>query len=264
MARSVGRYQGNVLLRRAHHRIADSPKRSASIAHAIVVAKVLNSRTLLLRARREHPSDGNFDDAITQLDTIVRSNTEVASVDHLRAIEGDAARRYFQVFDHLILINKRDFYFKLRSRRPPLDRVNAMLSFVYTLLAHDMVSALECVGLDPAVGFLHADRPGRPSLALDVMEEFRPFLADRLVLSLINRQQVTGKGFSVTESGAVEMDEETRKTLISAFQNRKREEIEHPFLKEKIAIGLIPYTQALLLARHIRGDLDAYPPFIWK
>ncbi len=182
----------------------------------------------------------------------------------LRGIEGEAAHTYFGVFDHLILSQKEDFTFAERNRRPPLDRVNCLLSFLYTLLMHDVRSALECVGLDPAVGFLHRDRPGRPGLALDLMEEFRPVFADRLALSLINLNQVQKKGFTTKENGAVLMDDETRKTVLVAYQKRKQDELVHPFLEEKVTMGLLPHLQAMLLARHIRGDLDGYPPFLWK
>jgi CRISPR-associated protein Cas1 len=168
------------------------------------------------------------------------------------------------VFDHLIVAQKDDFFFQRRSRRPPLDNMNSLLSFLYTLLTHDVVSCLESVGLDPGVGYLHRDRPGRPGLALDLMEEFRPFLADRLALSLVNRQQVKAKGFKTTETGAVIMDDETRKTLLVAYQKRKQEEIRHPFLDEKMAVGLLPYAQALLFARYLRGEIEGYPPFLWK
>lgn len=171
---------------------------------------------------------------------------------------------YFSVFDHLITSSKEHFYFRERSRRPPLDNVNALLSFLYTLLVHDVVGALESVGLDPAVGFLHRDRPGRSGLALDLMEELRPVLADRVALSLINRKQVNEDGFSRSESGGVVMDDSTRKEVLLAWQKRKQEEIQHPFLGEKIPFGLVPYAQALLLARHLRGDLDAYPAFFWR
>jgi CRISPR-associated protein Cas1 len=182
----------------------------------------------------------------------------------VRGLEGDAERTYFGVFDHLITAQKEDFFFAERSRRPPLDNVNALLSFFYTLLAHDVTAGLESVGLDPAVGYLHRDRPGRPSLALDLMEEFRPILADRLALSLINRQQIRGKGFRKTETGAVMMDDATRKEVLVAYQKRKQEEIQHPFLGETVEVGLLPFVQAMLLARHLRGDLDGYPPFFWK
>ena len=180
------------------------------------------------------------------------------------AYEGNAAREYFGVFNQLILQQREEFQFVERSRRPPLDKVNALLSFFYSILTNEMVSALETVGLDPYVGFLHTDRPGRPSLALDLIEELRPVFADRLVLTLINRKQVSAKGFIQKESGGILMDDDTRKAVLNAWQERKKEEIIHPFLKEKIPFGLIPYTQALLLARHLRGDLDAYPPFFWS
>jgi len=185
-------------------------------------------------------------------------------VDALRGIEGDAARIYFSVFDHLIVAQKDEFRFVERSRRPPLDSVNALLSFLYALLAHDGRAACKCAGLDPVVGFLHADRPGRPSLALDLMEELRPFLADRLVLVLINRQQIHGKGFRGAESGGIQMDDATCKEVLVAYQKRKQEELVHPFLQEKCPVGLVAYLQARLLARHLRGDQDGYPPFIWK
>jgi CRISPR-associated protein Cas1 len=182
----------------------------------------------------------------------------------LRGIEGEAAHVYFGAFAHLIVAQKDAFVFRERNRRPPLDRVNCLLSFIYTLVMHDVRSALETVGLDPAVGFLHRDRPGRPGLALDVMEEFRPFLADRLVLSLINLNQVQAGGFTESEAGAVLMDDETRKSVLIAYQKRKQDEIFHPFLEEKVTIGLLFHMQALLLARYLRGDLDGYPCFIWK
>jgi CRISPR-associated protein Cas1 len=186
------------------------------------------------------------------------------SPDVLRGIEGDTAHMYFSVFDHLITSQKEDFSFQERSRRPPLDNVNCLLSFVYTLVLHDVRSALETVGLDPAVGFLHRDRPGRPGLALDLMEEFRPFLADRLVLSLINLRKVQKKGFKKTDSGAVFMDDGTRKELLISYQNRKQEEITHHFLGEKVSIGMLFHIQGMLFARYLRGDLDGYPPFIWR
>src|SRR6185437_13189803 len=184
------------------------------------------------------------------------------AVEAVRAIEGEAARVYFGVFDHLIVSQKREFQFRGRSRRPPLDPVNALLSFIYTLLAHDISNALETVGLDPYVGFLHADRPGRIGLGLDMMEELRPVLADRLVLTLINRQQVKPGGFTTTETGAVTMDEATRREVLQSWQKRKQEELRHPFFDESVSWGLVPHLQALLLARHVRGDLDAYPAFV--
>jgi CRISPR-associated protein Cas1 len=182
----------------------------------------------------------------------------------MRGLEGEAARTYFGAFNHCITVGKEDFFFHERSRRPPLDNMNALLSFLYTLLAHDVAAALEGVGLDPAVGFLHRDRPGRPGLALDIMEEFRPFLADRLALSLVNRRQINSKGFRKAETGSVLMTDETRKEVIVAWQKRKQEEIRHPFLDETAPIGLLPHLQAMLLARHLRGDLDGYPPFLWR
>ena len=185
-------------------------------------------------------------------------------MDVIRGHEGDAARTYFSVFDHLITESKDDFFFRGRNRRPPLDNVNALLSFVYTLLTHDITAALEGVGLDPAVGFLHRDRPGRPSLGLDLLEELRPVVADRLVLSLINRRQVQASGFRKTEAGGVVMDDDTRKEVLVAYQKRKQEEIQHPFLGERVEFGLIPHLQATLLARFVRGDLDGYASFLWK
>ncbi len=182
----------------------------------------------------------------------------------MRGLEGEAARSYFSVLDHLILADKQAFFFRERSRRPPLDNVNALLSFLYTLLVHDVAAALECVGLDPAVGFLHRDRPGRPSLALDLMEELRPVLADRLALSLINRRQLGPDSFERTEGGEVRMSSDARREVLLAWQKRKQEELQHPFLEEQISLGLLPHVQAMLLARHLRGDLDAYPPFLWR
>jgi CRISP-associated protein Cas1 len=267
LARIEGPVSGNVLLRREQYRRADSDELSAQVARNVVTAKINNCRVVLQRALREHPdAEGSSDlaSSVNHLAEIMKSLDSVKELDSVRGLEGEAASNYFGVFDHLIFVQKEDFYFKERNRRPPLDNLNAILSFLYTLLNHDVTSALETVGLDPAVGFLHRDRPGRPGLALDMMEEFRPFLADRLVLSLVNLKQVTGKGFTKTETGAVMMDDETRKNVIVAYQNRKQEEITHPFLNEKIAIGLLPYAQALLLARFLRGDLDGYAPFLWR
>jgi CRISPR-associated protein Cas1 len=240
---------------------------SASIAQSIVIAKIANCRTVLLRAARNRPDSSEADEIISAIDHMAKLLKELEypqPLDTLRGREGEAARKYFEVFDRLIIAQKEDFFFKERNRRPPLDNLNALLSFLYTLLRHDVTSALETVGLDPAVGYLHRDRPGRPGLALDLMEEFRPFLVDRLALSLVNRQQIKGNGFQKTETGAVMMGDETRKTVIVAYQERKQEEIQHPFLREQIAIGLIPYAQAMLLARYLRGDIDGYPSFLWK
>jgi CRISPR-associated protein Cas1 len=266
-ARVHGPVSGNVLLRREQYRRADDDGVSADIARAVVTAKIANSRTSLLRALRDHPDIPNaprLEAATRDLARIADALKEPLPLERVRGLEGESARTYFGVFDHLITAQKEDFFFHERSRRPPLDNMNALLSFLYTLLAHDVRSALEGVGLDPAVGYLHRDRPGRPSLALDIMEEFRPFLADRLALSLVNRQQIRGKGFKTSETGAVIMDDDTRKELLMAYQKRKQEEIQHPFLNEKCAVGILPHTQALLLARYLRGDLDGYPPFIWR
>jgi len=229
----------------------------------VLLAKVANGRTALLRAAREHPSE-TVDWAAAQMGESLRALESTATLDGLRGVEGDAAHVYFSVFDELILQQKEAFFFHERSRRPPLDNVNSLLSFLYVLLAHDVASALETVGLDPAVGFLHRDRPGRASLALDLMEELRPVLADRLALTLINRRQVAAPGFTHSDSGAVVMNDATRKEVLVGWQTRKQEEIFHPFLDERIPLGLVPYTQALLLARHLRGDLDAYPSFFWR
>jgi CRISPR-associated protein Cas1 len=267
LARVQGPVSGNVLLRREQYRRADDPQTSADIARALLTGKIANSRTVLQRALRDHADKMAADEvgfAVRRLSNHLDLLNRDQPLDILRGFEGDAAHIYFSVFDHLIVAQKEEFSFQERNRRPPLDNVNALLSFVYTLLVHDIRSALETVGLDPAVGFLHRDRPGRPSLALDLMEEFRPFLADRLALSLINLRQVHEKGFQKSDSGAVLMTDETRKTLLVAYQERKQEEILHPFLDEKVTIGLLFHTQALLMARYLRGDLDGYPPFIWK
>lgn len=263
LARIQGPIHGNVLLRREQYRRADQEVDSAAIARSILLAKIANGRTSLLRAGREHASE-TVDCAATQLGKSLRALLSTISLDGLRGVEGDAAQTYFSVFDELILHQREEFFFRGRSRRPPLDNVNAVLSFLYVLLAHDIASALETIGLDPAVGFLHRDRPGRAGLALDLMEELRPVLADRLALTLINRRQITGRGFSRTESGGVTMSDATRKEVLIAWQLRKQEEVLHPFLDERIPFGLVPHAQALLLARHLRGDLDAYPAFIWR
>lgn len=269
-ARIQGPVSGNVLLRREQYRRADSEAFSAKIAQSVVLAKVANCRTVLLRGIRDHaenPQLPALEAAGVRLARLLDDPAlrgQAVALDAVRGLEGDAARTYFDVFDHLITAQKDDFFFRERSRRPPLDNLNALLSFFYTLLVHDVTAALETVGLDPAVGYLHRDRPGRPSLALDLMEEFRPVLADRLALSLVNRQQIRGKGFRETETGAVLMDDATRKEVLVAYQKRKQEVIQHPFLGEKVEVGLLPFVQAMLLARYLRGDLDGYPPFLWK
>jgi CRISPR-associated protein Cas1 len=267
LARVDGPVRGNVLLRRQQYRLADDPTASSAIAGNILVSKLANSRNVLLRFTRENDSGGknpSITFAIERLAFAAADIKNCASLDVMRGKEGDAARAYFGIFDDMILSQKESFRFNERSRRPPLDEVNAMLSFIYSLLTHDVASALEGVGLDPSVGYLHRDRPGRPSLALDLMEEFRPWLADRLVLSLINRKQVNPAGFSREENGSVTMSDETRKTVIAAWHERKQDELTHPFIGEKMPIGLVPHIQARLLARHIRGDLAEYPPFVWK
>jgi CRISPR-associated protein Cas1 len=267
LARVQGPVSGNVLLRREQYRRADDQKASADVARLVLTGKIANSRTVLQRALRDHGDKLAADQvglAVKRLNNYLETLNEDQPLDVLRGCEGDAAHIYFSVFDHLIVAQKEAFSFQERNRRPPLDNVNALLSFIYTLLVHDIRSALETVGLDPAVGFLHRDRPGRPSLALDMMEEFRPFLADRLTLSLINLRQVQGKGFDKAESGAVMMTDDTRKTVLVAYQERKQEEIVHPFLDEKITVGTLFHIQAMLMARSLRGDLDGYPPFIWK
>jgi CRISPR-associated protein Cas1 len=260
-----GAVRGNVLLRREQYRRADDAEASATIARTVISAKIANCRTVLLRSAREHSDAAAakaLSDASGRLARVLADLDSARTVDSLRGKEGDAARVYFGVFDHLIIAQKETFAFHERSRRPPLDPINALLSFLYMLVLHDIESALETVGLDPGVGFLHRDRPGRPGLALDILEEFRPYLADRLALTLVNRQQVKDKGFDVTESGAVLMDDDTRKEVLTAFQKRKQEEIQHPYLGEKVSIGLLPYVHALLMSRYLRGDIDGYPPFI--
>jgi len=267
LARVQGPVSGNVLLRREQYRLADNQDYSAKMAKSFVIGKVANSRTVLQRALRDHAGkldEGDLRRSVADMNRSLQSLELNQPLDSVRGLEGDAAHTYFSVFDHLIVAQKETFTFQERNRRPPLDNVNCLLSFLYTLLMHDCRSALESVGLDPAVGFLHRDRPGRPGLALDIMEEFRPFLADRLALSLINLRQVQNKGFKKTEAGAVMMSDETRKALLVAYQERKQEEIYHPFLEEKVTIGLLFHVQAMLLARCLRGDLDGYPPFIWK
>lgn len=267
LARVHGPVSGNVLLRREQYRRADDDAATLAIACTVVLAKIANARTVLQRALRDHgdkPAVEAITPAVLRMDRMMDEVMACDDLERLRGKEGDAGREYFGVFDHLITAQKESFYMRDRNRRPPRDNVNALLSFIYTLLAHDCVGALESVGLDPQVGFLHKDRSGRPSLALDLMEEFRPFFADRLVLSLVNLKQLQARDFKHTESGAVEMSDDGRKTLLVAYQKRKQEEVKHPYLNESMPLGLLFYAQALLLARHLRGDLDGYPPFLWK
>ena len=265
-ARVQTQVTGNVLLRREQYRRADDAAGRLEIARAFVLGKLANARAVLQRAARDHGGEGDaaLDAAVKRLAGRIDAARAETDVDRLRGIEGDSAREYFEALDRSIVAQKDAFFMRGRSRRPPMDNFNALLSFVYTLLVHDAEAALETVGLDPQVGFLHAERPGRPSLALDLIEEFRPFLADRLVLSLVNLRQVRGDGFRTSESGGVVMDDDTRKETIVAYQKRKQEEMTHPFIEESVSIGLLLHVQAQLLARHLRGDLDGYPPFVWK
>ncbi len=270
LARVEGQRSGNVLLRRTQYRAADDPARQVSIVRAIVAAKAANQRTVLRRALRDHvealagsPLDA-LEFAERRLTVCGRQVLGCADVAQLRGLEGEAAGVYFGVFDHLVRVDGEAFRFCGRSRRPPLDRINALLSFLYAMLGHDCRSALEAHGLDPQVGFLHADRPGRSSLALDLMEELRPVLADRVALSLINRRQVGAADFVVEAAGGVRLTDDARKTVLTAWQDRKRDEIRHPFLDEVTPFGLLAFAQAQLLARHFRGDLDGYPAFFWK
>lgn len=267
LARVKGPVSGNILLRRAQYRLADDPAATTDIARFIITGKIANCRTVLQRTLRDHPEKIDIDAisrASTQLKRYLVQLGKAQSLETIRGIEGESARTYFSIFNHLIITQKEKFQFNGRSRRPPLDLVNCLLSFVYTLVRHDVRSACESVGLDPAAGFLHRDRPGRSSLALDIMEEFRSFLADRLVLSLINTGRVKPNGFSKSCSRATCMDEKTRKTVLVTYQKRKQDVIKHPFIDEKVEIGLIFHVQARLMARYIRGDLDGYPPFIWR
>ncbi len=267
LARYSGFTPGNVLLRREQYRWADSPSRSTGIVRSMLIGKIVNSRAVLMRAARESAASdvsGRLNAAAAALAGSLQAVQQAGTVQTLRGIEGDAANVYFSAFPGLIRSDDAAFRFANRTRRPPLDRVNCLLSFLYAMLAHDARTACESCGLDPAVGFLHVDRPGRPGLALDLMEEFRAYLADRLAVSMINLGQVTPTSFVVTESGAVQMTEATRKEVVAVYQRRKQEAIVHPYLGEKTTIGLLVHLQARLLARHIRGDLDTYPPFMWK
>lgn len=267
LARVSGGVHGNVLLRKKHFQISDIENECVSIAINCIAGKLVNSRVVIERGIRDHAEQVDvaaLEEASAYIKEGIIRLQSCKTLDEIRGVEGDCAKTYFGVFDELIVQQKDSFFMNDRNKRPPTDNLNAMLSFLYTLLAHDIQSALETVGLDPYVGFLHRDRPGRASLALDIMEEFRAFFVDRLVLSLINRKQITAKGFTIKESGGVMMDTDTRKDVLTAWQKRKQEEITHPFLNEKISVGLLPYVQALLLSRYLRGDLDAYPPFLWK
>lgn len=267
LARVEGEISGNVLLKRTQYHTADDPEKSLAIAKNIIAAKISNDRWVLDRMVRDHSMRVDAE-LFERKSGFLRNSSQAAMLakdaDTLRGIEGEASVTYFSVFDDMILQQKEDFRFKGRNRRPPLDRVNALLSFAYTFAMNMCCSALESVGLDPYVGFFHTDRPGRRSLALDLVEEFRAPMCDRFVLTLINRKMIDGKAFIEQESGAVLLNENGRRTFLTAWQTRKDEVITHPFLKEKVQWGMLPYVQALLLARYLRGDLDAYPPFLWK
>ena len=267
LARVVGESRGNVILRKTQYRISDNEERSALIARNFILGKVFNNKWVVERMTRDHPlrvDVSQFKEVSDQLTLIINDIMKCTNLEILRGLEGQAAVTYNKIFDQMILQQKETFYFKERTKRPPLDNVNALLSFAYTLLANDVASALESVGLDAYVGFLHRDRPGRASLALDVMEEIRGIYADKFVLSLINNKVVDGSDFVKKESGAVLMKDEARKKFLNAWQKRKQDKITHPYLGEKIEWGLVPYAQSLLLARYLRGDLDEYPPFLWK
>ncbi len=267
LAAATGFASGNVLLRREQFRRADDLAACSAIARNIVAAKIANSRASILRAARDRPDHDSvaaLQSGAQWLGHRLETALREPALDTLRGIEGDSAAAYFELFPLLLTTKDPAITMQGRNRRPPTDPVNALLSFLYALLAHDCRSALAATGLDPAVGFLHRDRPGRPSLALDLMEEFRPVLADRLALALFNRRQLDSSDFDQRENGAVSLREDSRKKVLVAWQERKREELIHPFLQEKVTWGLVPHLQARLLARHLRGDLDAYPAFIWK
>lgn len=266
LARVTGEVKGNVTLRKEQYRISEEPVKSINIAKNCIVGKVYNSRWILERAARDYPLRLDAEKLKRKSAFLAESIQKIRKCEDegsLRGLEGEAASVYFSVFDDLILQQKDTFRFQGRNRRPPLDSVNAMLSFAYSLLAGMCGAALEVVGLDPYVGFFHTDRPGRMSLALDIMEELRGIMADRFVLTIINKRQI-GAGFIQKENGAVILDDDTRKQFLTLWQAKKQEMITHPYLNEKIEWGMVPYTQALLLARFIRGDLDEYPPFFWK
>lgn len=267
LARTCGISNGNVLLRRKQYRIADEPEQSIPIAKNCIVGKIYNERQVVERMRRDHPQridEDRFSDVSEKLHRHMEMAAESDSFDRLRGVEGSAASIYFGLFNDMILQNKDDFTFQGRNRRPPLDRVNALLSFVYTLLGNDCASALECTGLDSYVGIMHQDRPGRKSLAQDLVEELRPCMADRFVLSAINNRIITGEHFLKQDSGAVLLSDAGRKIVQREWQEKKQIQLTHRFLKIKVAWGLVAYAQALLLARHLRGDLDGYPPFLWR
>lgn len=263
----LGEENRNVLLRREQFRFADDANAALDYAKSFIIGKIYNAKWVLERTKRDHALRVNVERLTEQsgkLSIALSSARQSSSMDELRGVEGLAAKDYFYAFDDLVLRNKDDFFFTGRSRRPPLDRLNALLSFCYSILTNDCIAALQGVGLDPYVGFMHTDRPGRASLALDLVEEFRPVLADRFVLTLVNTGAVKPDDFEIHENGGVFLSDSGRKKVLSAWQKKKSEQILHPFLQEKIQWGLVPYVQALLLTRAVRGDLDGYPPFLWK
>ena len=267
LALPCGRSIGNVLLRKRQYEVSVDEEKSAEVARWMLLGKIFNHRWMVERTLRDHPDRVNrekLENASIELKNSYQKLWDKQPLDSMRGIEGQAATAYFGAFDEMILNQKKDFTFTTRNRRPPMDNVNAMLSFGYSLLASDCAGALEGVGLDSYMGFLHRIRSGRQSLALDLMEELRGVMVDRLVISMINQKMVTKKDFRRMENGAVLLDEDGRKSFLSQWQKKKKEEVTHPFLGEKVAWGLVPHTQALLLARYLRGDLDAYPPFFWK
>jgi CRISPR-associated protein Cas1 len=267
-ARVTGVADTSVTLRRAQFRVADDPVRAAAIARQIVAGKIQNSRNSLLRGGRETNDTAEQRQLTDAADALARQLSDLAKtnppLDQLRGIEGMAAQTYFSVFGLLLKQQRDDFAFTTRSRRPPRDRINCMVSFLYALVRHDCIAALTSIGLDPFVGFLHADRPNRPSLALDLMEEFRPWLADRLAVTLINRQQIQPDHFVLREGGAVEFTDTGRKLVIKAYQERKQESLNHPLLDQNLRIAQLPFVQARILARHLRADLPEYLPLVPK
>lgn len=269
-ARLEGPQSGNVLLRRAQHRATKDPAQALPVAQGMIAAKTSNQRNALGRALRDHGKTINdaqshtLKSAVRLLEIAARKSLSMPSLDQLRGLEGDCARTYFECFNTLVRRTEPEFFFHGRSRRPPLDAVNAVLSFLYVIVMHDCRAGLESVGLDCQMGFLHQDRPGRASLALDILEEFRTPIADRVCLTLFNRKQLNPSDFRYEPNGAVLLKDASRKIVLAALQERKRTEIRHPFLQEKVPLGLIPLIQAQLLARHLRGDLDGYPAFFWR
>ena len=267
LARVSGNVRGNVVLRKKQYEVSNIPEICLDVARNCITGKIFNARWVLERAVRDHSLQmdaGRVKKSSELLQNSLKYVGNCQDMEQLRGYEGEAASVYFGVFDQMILQQKKEFAFLGRNRRPPLDNVNALLSFVYTLLTNMTTSALETVGLDPYVGFMHTDRPGRVSLSLDLIEELRPVMADRFVLSLINRKMITGNDFTTKEDGAILIKDQARKKLLTEWQNKKKEVITHPFLEDKVEWGMVPYVQAMLLARYLRGDLDGYPPFFWK